>query len=152
MYPGINHQANYSEHLAVGYRWYAINAVQPHFAFGFGLSYTSFRLTNLNVRKNLPFIIITVTIENVGKLVGKEVVQVYLQFPPTANEPPLQLKGFETVSLPVGSQKMVTFKLNSRDLSIWDVETHTWVQEEGQFVVMVGTSSDNTPLNATFVL
>lgn len=152
MYPGVNHKAEYSEHLAVGYRWYTMNSVRPHFAFGFGLSYTSFLLTHLSVlvQKEIYVINITFTIENVGQSIGKEVAQVYLQFPHNPNEAPLQLKGFETVSLSPGNKKILTFMLGSRDISIWDIKTHAWLPQKGKFVVKVGTSSDNTPLNATF--
>lgn len=65
-------------------------------------------------------------------------VQLYLQFPLPAGEPPLQLKAFEKVLIPVGQTVWVQFFVSARDMSIWDSEQHSWVQQRGEFCVFVG--------------
>ena len=65
-------------------------------------------------------------ITNTGKMSGKEVAQLYVGFPQKSNEPPKLLKGFQKISLEPGETKEVSFKLRDRDLSIWDVESHSW--------------------------
>jgi len=77
------------------------------------------------------------------------VVQLYLGFPAAAGEPPIQLKGFQKVNLTPGSTQVVTFQLNDKSLSIWDVNSHSWKVQSGSFMVYVGTSSEDLPLKQT---
>jgi len=141
-YPGVNLQGYYREKLNVGYRWYAANGVTPRFPFGFGLSYTTFSLTSFSVQGRR----ISVTLTNTGKSMGAEVVQVYVGFPPSAGEPPIQLKGFQKVSLAPGSRQALTFTLTDRDISIWDANAHQWTIVSGSYTIYVGTSSRDLPL------
>jgi len=141
-YPGIGLQEYYREALNVGYRWYATHGVKPKYEFGFGLSYTNFILSNLSINQRT----VTIIIRNTGNVKGSEVVQVYLTFPASANEPPLQLKGFSKVTLAAGASAPVSFTLTDRDLSIWDIVSHSWKVASGTFIVNVGTSSQNLPL------
>jgi beta-glucosidase len=144
-YPGVNLQEYYREQLNVGYRWYATHQIKPRFAFGFGLSYTTFSLTNLAISGRT----VRVSLQNTGKVAGAEVVQLYLGFPASAGEPPIQLKGFQKVNLTPGSTQVLTFQLNDKSLSIWDVGTHSWKVQSGTFTVYVGTSSEDLPLKQT---
>jgi beta-glucosidase len=144
-YPGVNGQEYYREHLNVGYRWYATHAVKAKYAFGFGLSYTNFSLSNLEVSGRT----VSVTVKNTGRVTGEEVVQFYLGFPASAGEPPIQLKGFQKISLTAGATQVVNFTLNDKSLSIWDVTSHSWKVQSGTFTVYVGTSSEDLPLKQT---
>jgi len=83
---------------------------------------------------------------------GSEVVQLYLGFPATAGEPPIQLKGFTKVMLAAGASQKVTFTLADRDLSIWETNSHSWRLFNGTFTVYVGTSSRDLPLKQTLVV
>jgi len=141
-YPGVNLQEYYREQLNVGYRWYATHGVKPRYAFGYGLSYTNFSLSNLVISGRS----VTVNLQNTGKVAGSEVVQLYLAFPAAAGEPPIQLKGFQKVNLAPGANQMVTFTLSDKSLSIWDVGSHSWKMQTGTFTVYVGTSSQDLPL------
>ena len=78
------------------------------------------------------------------------VPQLYLGFPSSAGEPPKQLKGFKQVPIKAGASTTVTFPLDARALSIWDVGTHDWAVQKGAFTAMVGVSSRDIRLNATF--
>lgn len=142
MYPGKNGISIYSEALEVGYRWYNSHGIKPAFAFGHGLSYTTFQYDDLKVNgRSVSF-----SVKNVGKLTGSEIPQLYVTFPESAKEPPRQLKGFKKVALEAGGTTVVTFQLTDRDLSIWDGAGHDWSLVTGEFDVMVGASSDDIRL------
>jgi len=141
-YPGVGQQEYYREQLNVGYRWYATHQVTPRFAFGFGLSYTTFSLSGLTITGRQ----VASQLKNTGSVGGAEVVQLYLGFPSSAGEPPIQLKGFNKVFLAPGASQTVSFTLTNRDLSIWNVGTHSWMVVSGNFTVYVGTSSQDLPL------
>jgi beta-glucosidase len=144
-YPGVNLQEYYREQLNVGYRWYLTHGVKPRFPFGFGLSYTQFSLSGLTLTGRQA----SVTLTNTGMAAGAEVVQLYVEFPKSAGEPPLQLKGFQKVLLNAKDTKTVQFNLLDRDLSIWDVTTHAWKIVPGTYVLHVGTSSEDLPLQVS---
>jgi len=148
----------YSEELLVGYRYYDHHNVAPAFPFGFGLSYTTFALSNLKVAPAASssaaaadaLYTVTVDVANTGKLAGAETPQLYLGFPPEAGEPPKQLKGFAKVSLKPGGKKTVAFALDAKALSVWDATAHKWAEAKGSFAVTVGASSrDPKALTAT---
>jgi beta-glucosidase len=98
MYPGTNRKALHSEGLAVGYRWYHTHKVTPAFAFGHGLSYTTFDFGIVNATDPQH---IKLSVKNNGTCDGKEVVQLYISFPNGTDEPPKILKGFEKIYLAV---------------------------------------------------
>ena len=114
-YPGLPADnplvAVYSEMLEIGYRYYQSHNIQPKFAFGHGLSYTTFDYSNLNVNGRT----VTFDVTNSGTRTGYEVPQMYLRFPPKAGEPPLQLKGFTKLSLTAGQSQQVTFNVQVCD-------------------------------------
>ena len=143
MWPGDKNASGrvsvYSEKLQVGYRWYHAHGVAPAFAFGFGLSYTTFGLSSLKVSGTG----VTCDVQNKGQLAGGAVVQLYLTFPTSAGEPPRQLKRFERVELSPSGTHSVAFTLEDRDFSTWDPTTHAWRKVTGKFGVSVGQSSDD---------
>jgi len=133
----------YSEQLEVGYRWYNSHNVAPKFPFGHGLSYASFEFSALTISLNA----VSIDVVNSGAVPGAEVMQLYLTFPDAAQEPPRQLKGFvKTEVLQPGASVTVHFALRDRDFSIWDVVTHSWQPQQGEFLVEVGRSSQDLPV------
>jgi len=149
-YPGINDQSEYSEKLLVGYRWYDARNVDPQWAFGHGLSYTTFEYSNLKVAGSAGAgFTVTADIKNTGGRAGAEVAQLYLGFPASAGEPPKLLKGFQKVNIQAGQAQTVTFKLGAADLSIWDVNKHDWALASGTFDVLVGASSRDIRVRGT---
>jgi beta-glucosidase len=150
-YPGDGMTVDYSEGVLVGYRWYDTKNQQPLFPFGFGLSYTAFRYSDLQVeQKSGEQATVTVRVTNAGKREGAEVVQLYLGSPAAAEEPPKQLKGFEKVWLKPGEGKVVTMPLNKDNLSGWDEENHRWRVYPGTYSIMVGSSSRDIRLKGAF--
>ena len=158
-YPGIEQPgtqepryiATYSEGLLMGYRWFDSHKLTPLFPFGAGLSFTTFTLTDLHSSSRQEGVRVTLT--NTGKLAGATVVQLYLGFPAAAGEPPQQLKGFNKMYLEPGEAVSVTFALSVRDVSVWDVASHSWVEAKGRFTVSVGLSSrDPHALVGSFVV
>jgi beta-glucosidase len=136
-------KAHYSEKLEVGYRWYDVHGVKPAFAFGSGLSYTTFAYSSLSVNGRT----VSFTLTNTGKVKGAEVSQLYLTYPSAAGQPFKQLRGFVKTLLDPGARQLVTFDvLSDRWLSNWDTASHSWKLAEGEFVVGVGGSSDDLPL------
>lgn len=146
-FPGVNKVGNYSEKMLIDYRWYTFHGVKPAFAFGHGLSYTTFQYSDLVVTGRD----VAVTVTNTGTRVGRDVPQLYLEFPSAALTPPLMLKGFtRTTALEPGQSEILTFSLREQDLSVWDdVETHYWKIVAGTYVVLVGGASDNLPLRGS---
>lgn len=138
--------AVYSEKLDVGYRWYATHAITPAFAFGHGLSYTTFSYSDVSVTPSA----VDVTVTNTGSVTGKAVPQLYLGFPEASGEPPKQLKGFTKVALDPGATTRVSFPLTSRDKSVWDASMHTWEEQRGTFNVYVGDSSESFAFSGSF--
>ena len=153
-YPGVNGTAVYSEKLEVGYRWYDAHDVAPLFPFGFGLSYTTFGVSGLNVSPMAAdgTVQVSLKVTNTGSRAGAEVVQVYVAAPANAGEPPHQLKGFAKVSLKPGETQPVTITLDRRAFSIWDVKANRWVVVQGNWKIFAGTSSRDLPLQASVTI
>jgi beta-glucosidase len=154
-YPGVDGTVRYSEALEVGYRAYAAHRIPPLFPFGFGLSYTTFSFDGLSVTHEAgDAAMVSFRVSNTGQRAGAEVAQLYLGFPPIAegNEPPIQLKGFQRVMLKPGESQTVKLNLGERSFSYWSEKAHGWQIANGDFEVMVGDSSANTPLRATVTM
>jgi len=149
---------NHHNHIVkVGYRWYDSQNIEPQFAFGYGLSYTSFEYSNLrlNTDKTTPdqSIQLQVDVKNTGDRDGDEVVQLYISdLNASVFMAEKQLKGFERISLKAGEQKTVNFEINADALSFWDEKSKKFVVEKGRFKAMIGGSSDQLPLQADFVI
>jgi beta-glucosidase len=155
-YPGIDNQVDYSEKLLVGYRWYMATKNVPLFSFGHGLSYTTFQYSNLQVLASQcgGHVRILFNLKNTGSIAGAEVGQLYLNFPESAGEPPLVLRGFKKVFLNPGEQQTVEFTSleEKKDLSIWDVTSGDWIVINGTYHVSVGSSSSDLRLFGAFLI
>ncbi len=130
------------EKLNVGYRYYdSPNATAtPLFPFGYGLSYTTFDYSGLNVSPDGKTVSVMVT--NTGSRKGSEAVQLYIAQPnATVERPRHELKAFSKVELNAGESQWVTFTLSDEDYSYYDVESHGWVKDPAPFVIEVGASS-----------
>ncbi|HVW85769.1 MAG TPA: glycoside hydrolase family 3 C-terminal domain-containing protein [Bryobacteraceae bacterium] len=152
-YPGDGKVVNYSEGLLVGYRWFDAKNQTPLFPFGYGLSYTTFKYSDLKVESGADGQrTVKVKVTNSGKREGAEVVELYLGDPAAAGEPPKQLKGFEKVRLKPGESKQVSMALNRDTMSVWDDATHGWKVVPGEYSVSVGSSSRDIRLRGSFTV
>ncbi len=146
----------YDDKLMVGYRYWTTTRKHPLFPFGFGLSYTTFGFSKLNVpamAASGSTVAVSFDVTNTGRVPGAEVAQLYVSDPSAKVErPERELKGFQKVRLGPGETKHVTLELDSRSFSYWNVKTHNWKIDPGKFVISVGDSSENTPLRADLVL
>jgi beta-glucosidase len=144
-YPGVGLDVTYKEGVLVGYRWYDVNHLQPAFPFGFGLSYTSFRIARLSVAPGAAAESARVSFDvtNSGARDGTAVPQLYvgLAAPAGVTEPPLQLRGFSKLRLAPGQTRRVTLTLDQRALSYWDTAQQAWRVAPGCDAVVVGQSS-----------
>lgn len=145
---------NFTERGLFGYRYYDAHnlSFSSGFAFGHGLSFTTFHYTSLHAVNRHKTIEISFILLNNGTIAGAEVVQLYLTFPVEAAAPPQQLKGFKKVELAAGGNTTVTLALTLRDLSIWNVDSHAWAVVSGTFGVMVGSSSRDQRLTGSFTV
>jgi len=138
-----------------GYRWFDKLNLQPEFAFGYGLSYTTFSFSNLRISPssapNGQIIEVSADVTNTGSRYGDEVVQLYLSFQVKGvNLPVKQLRGFKRISLVPGQTSRVTFQLSPNELYYFDETTDSYKVATGTYTVMIGGSSDNLPLSGTF--
>lgn len=125
------------------------------FPFGFGLSYTTFSFSNLEVSPKTATsngnITVSFDVTNTGQHAGADVAQLYVGDPSAKVKRPVkELKGFEKVRLEQGEKKHVSLTLDRRALSYWDMKANDWRVDPGEFKVYVGDSSENTPLEADF--
>ena len=141
---------NYSEGYNVGYKWFDANGLTPLFPFGFGLSYTTFSITNPAVVNNLgstakPNFQVTFSLANTGTVSGAEVAQVYLGMPAALNEPPKRLVGWQKVKLDPGASQNVTIEVDQNDsshpMSYWDTTSNAWKVASGTYTIYFGNSS-----------
>ena len=147
----------YKEGIYVGYRWADKEKTHPTFAFGHGLSYTTFAISNLRADKTaitqdgqLTF---TVNVKNTGKKAGAEIVQLYIHdVKSSVDRPYKELKGFQKVFLQPGENKDVTITIDKDALSFYDESTSSWKAEAGQFEALVGNAADNLKLKKAFEL
>lgn len=147
----------YKEDIYVGYRWTDKNNIKPTFAFGHGLSYTTFSMSNLRQSAKemtrdgkLTF---TVTVKNTGSKRGAETVQLYIKDKKSSVDRPVkELKGFKKVWLEPGEQKDVDMTIDNNALAYYDETTGKWKSEDGEFEALVGNASDNIMLKSRFML
>ena len=209
-YPGVNFppEASYTEGLFVGYRWYdghvdttssdstsdsnELVATKPNYPFGYGLSYTQFEYSNMQVTyiaditsdiststssSNTPntptssvtdtLVSVSIDVSNIGQYAGDEIIQLYLQYPTSAQEPLHQLRGFQkkyfknfqnhqnnkNIDFDItDTTETIEFNLTRRDMSIWDIELHNWVLVStltDPYIIHIGSSSRNIYKNTT---
>ncbi|OUJ73565.1 glycosyl hydrolase [Hymenobacter crusticola] len=140
--PGNELKQTYKEDIFVGYRYFDTYKVAPQFAFGHGLSYTTFDYGKLTVTPGAQRATVSLTVRNTGKVAGAEVVQLYVKDEQSAvKRPEKELKAFEKVSLKPGESKTVTLKLGADAFQYYDEGKKQWVLEPGKFQVLVGSSS-----------
>jgi beta-glucosidase len=161
---------NYSEGLFVGYRGYEKDHIQPQYPFGYGLSYTTFRYSGLDINplilKKEPLdqgltkadwkkhqgdddnlIRVSFRLTNTGKLPGAEIAQLYVApVNPLVTRPLKELKGFKKVFLQPGESKKVTITLDRRSLAYYNVSAHAWDVARGVYRILVGSSSQDIGL------
>ncbi|MGA8660615.1 MAG: glycoside hydrolase family 3 C-terminal domain-containing protein [Chthoniobacterales bacterium] len=148
---------SYSEGIFIGYRGYEKNHVKPLFPFGFGLSYTTFAYSDLKIEPatftGTEPAKVSFTVTNTGKVAGAEIAELYVgQENPPISRPIKELKGFEKVFLEPGQSKTVTLGLNQRSFAYFNTATEKWDALPGTYKVLVGGSSQNTPLSGTVVV
>ena len=154
-YPGSDGRVNYREGVFVGYRSYDAREIDPRFAFGHGLSYSSFDLSDLRLtsvqERSGPAAIVEVTLSNVGPVRASEVVQVYVTPTPTdVARPPQELKAFAKFDLEASASTEVRLKLPPRSFQYWDVVTQDWAVAAGTCRIRVGFSSRDIRLDVPF--
>jgi beta-glucosidase len=151
-YPGDGSDVYYDEGLLVGYRWYDAMDQTPLFPFGYGLSYTSFRIGSLSLTQNHGQIVAAVTVTNTGSRAGAEVVQLYVASPASAHEPPRQLKAYTKVTLPAGGSRRVRLTLDVTSLASWDNPATGWTVHKGTYRFSAGDSSRHLPTQADITI
>ena len=151
-------QQRYEEDVLVGYRWHDTKKVPARYAFGHGLSYTSFAygkpvLSAKEMKADGGKLTVTVPVSNTGSREGAEVVQLYVgDDKASVLRPVKELKGFEKVTLAPGETRDVTFTVTPEMLAFFDADAHAWRTEPGTFTLYLGGSSALTPAKAKFKL
>lgn len=148
VYPGHDLKVNYEEDILVGYRWFDTKEITPQYPFGYGMSYTSFDITNVATDKKEygvnDEIILKFNIKNTGKTDGAEVVQLYAgQTNSSVLRPKKELKAFDKIFLASGEQKTIHLKVKVKDLAFYDEKTSSWKIEPGEFLLYTATSAND---------
>ncbi|KZO92455.1 glycoside hydrolase family 3 protein [Calocera viscosa TUFC12733] len=154
-----NGKVQYAEDLFIGYKHYQAREIEPLFPFGFGLSYTTFKYSDLQISRpsttGVDFTVsVELTIANTGSVTGSEVVQLYITLPAGPLTHPVRaLKAFTKVrDLAPGKEAKVTLQLDKYTVSYFDDRIGKWRADVGEYGVLVGPSSDSIALKATFAL
>lgn len=166
-------QSWFDEKLEIDYRYFDAHNITVRYEFGFGLSYTTFNMSNLQVSARASNITshpadlpvqpggnpalwetiysASIDVSNTGAVAGAAVPQLYVGLPSTApaGTPPRQLRGFEKLHLAPGETRTAEFELMRRDLSYWDIASQQWVIPEGDFSIYVGWSSRKLEVQKT---
>lgn len=147
-YPGASMTQYYKEDILVGYRWHDTKKIKPLYAFGYGLSYTTFNISNLKTEKKVynekETISVSCTVDNTGNLDGSEVVQVYVGKSKSKVKRALkELKGFKKVNLKSGKESNVIIEIPVSSLAFYDESISGWNLEKGDYNIYVGNASDN---------
>ncbi|CCO28052.1 hypothetical protein BN14_02044 [Rhizoctonia solani AG-1 IB] len=152
-------KVHYREDVFVGYKYYQARKVAPLFPFGFGLSYTTFELSDLKIEgpsshdDNLE-VKASVTVKNTGSVKGSETVQLYVSKPAgPITHPKLELRAFgKATDLEPGASTTIKLSFDKYGVSFWHEEDETWRADAGEYKVSVGTSSTDLPLSSSFEL
>lgn len=145
-----DYAVRYEEGPEVGYKWYEAQHKEPLFAFGFGLSYTSYAYSGLSVDSTAKTV--RFTVKNTGKRAGTETAEVYARLPKTADESFKRLAGWTRITLGPGESQTVAVAIDPRVLQTFDEAQNRWNLAPGDYEVLVGASSDNTPLASRLVV
>ena len=125
-------------------RTYRYMEAKPAFAFGYGLSYTTFEYGKAEVKNGA----LVVDVKNTGKRDGEEVVQLYIKRPGDADGPIKTLRGFQRVSIPAGASITVSIPLTDETFQWWDTQSNTVRPLKGEYTLFVGNSSDDPKMQA----
>ena len=132
----------YGEGVFVGYRGYEKNGVQPAYPFGHGLTYTTFEYSDITVKPSRGGYDLTFTLSNTGQYDAAEVAQVYVgEVNPTVLRPSKELKAYKKVFVKAGESVQVDVHLPKSAFAFYDVDSHDWKINSGEFNIMVGASS-----------
>jgi beta-glucosidase len=147
-YPGDGTNQTYMEGILVGYRWHDTKKIKPRFAFGHGLSYTTFQLAEAKTEKRIfaagETISLSCLVKNMGEADGAEVVQVYVgKSKSKVERATKELKAFSKVKLKKGEEKTVKLTLKVDDLAYYDETLGGWKLEPGDYIIYVGNASDH---------
>ena len=147
----------YKEGIYVGYRYTDSKKLKPLFAFGHGLSYTTFKVGKATANKQVMTtdgeISFTVPVTNTGNRAGSETIQLYIAAKQSKVDRPVkELKAFQKVYLQPGETRNVTITIGSEALSYYDETRHDWCAEPGKYEALIGTASDLLPTKHTFQL
>jgi beta-glucosidase len=156
-------RVEYREGIFVGYRGYEHSGTKPLFPFGYGLSYTTFKYSNLSVKPVIggasngdssgPRYEVSFEVQNTGRREGADVAQVYIgDTHAKVARPAKELKGFTKVNLRPGEKRRVSVLLDTRALSYYDADAKQWRAEPGDFDVLVGRSSEQIELRGKLTL
>ncbi|WPP42896.1 glycoside hydrolase family 3 C-terminal domain-containing protein [Paenibacillus hunanensis] len=153
-FPGEGDRVEYREGIFVGYRYYDTKQLEPLFPFGYGLSYTSFEYSELQVDRtsmtDQDTVNVQVTVRNTGSRGGQEIVQLYVHDSESSViRPEQELKGFAKVALEPGESKTVSFTLDKRAFAYYHTELHDWHVETGEYELRIGASSRDIRLKQT---
>ncbi len=153
-YLGEGNKVEYKEGIFVGYRYYDKKKMEILFPFGYGLSYTTFEYSNLQISKeamkDTDTVTVTVDVTNTGRMAGKEIVQLYVSDKvSTVIRPVKELKGFVKVDLQPGETKTVSFELDKRAFAYYNTQISDWHVESGEFDILIGKSSREIVLSGT---
>ena len=156
-YPGKHGQVEYKEGLLVGYRWFDTKNIEPLFPFGYGLSYTQFKYSNLNLLQSDdpkdPVLTVEFEVANTGTRAGAEIAELYVQpMNPSVFRPVKELKGFKKVFLQPGEKQKVSVALDKSAFAYYDANRKDWVAEKGDYKILIGTSSRDIRLDSGFAM
>lgn len=143
----------YREGILMGYRYYDAKKLAVRFPFGHGLSYTTFAYHNLTINENSDDVAVSFDLENTGSQAGKEVAQIYVANHASQTIMPVdELRDFVKVELQPGETKHLTVKLSRRAFAWYNSENETWEADNGQYEILVGSSSRDIRLRQKFEL
>ena len=157
-FPGKNGRVEYKEGIFVGYRFNDAKKIEPLFPFGFGLSYTQFKYSNLDVRivnpsARTPEAVVSFDVTNVGQMAGAEIAQLYVgEIAPALPRPPRELKGFKRLSLAPGETGHAELALDASSFAYFDAKEDKWKVKPGKFRIEVGASSRDLKLRREITL
>ena len=147
-YPGVNMTQNYKEDILVGYRWHDTKKIKPLYAFGYGLSYTSFEVSDIEIDKKSytqdDSLNVSCTLYNTGNFDGSEVIQVYIGKPNSKVKRALkELKGYQKVKVKTGAKSKINIEIPLNSLAFYDETISDWSLEKGNYTIYVGNASNN---------
>lgn len=145
-FPSKERNSEYREGIYVGYRYYDTAEIPVRYPFGYGLSYTTFCYSDLQIKEKEVKLVIT----NAGDRSGSEIVQLYVgKEQSEVFRPKRELKGFARVFLEAGESKRITIPLDDKTFRFWNVKTNRWETESGTYQIMIGADSADIRLHGT---